>query len=68
MPAAAGAEPLPPYALMFGQGFEEPVELVCAPELDWLPVEVDVLVVLVVAKASPTYDAAAASTETASIE
>jgi hypothetical protein len=50
-----------------GQPCTELVVLVCDPELDWLPVDVDAVVVLVAAKAIPTEDSAA-MTETARIE
>jgi hypothetical protein len=46
---------------MLGQLCVEPVELDCEPELDWLLVDVEdaVLVVLVAAKAIPTEESAA---------
>ena len=44
---------------MLGQLCEGLVVLDCDAELDWLPVDVDVAVVLVTAKAIPTEDSAA---------
>src|SRR5450759_5970791 len=52
---------------MLGQLCDEPVALDCDPVPVWLPVDVDVVVVLVAAKAIPTEDNAA-TTEMARIE
>jgi hypothetical protein len=52
---------------MLGQWTLEPEDVDCDPVLDWLPVEVAVVVVLVCAK-TPPIDVSAAMTDTARTE